>query len=115
MGLSRQMNPTVPQEFIDVQYADDPYSAAAEYGAEFRSDVDAFITREVLDLAVNRDIHEWPPRQGFTYSAFVDPSGGSSDSFTLAIGHIDRDTKRGVLDAIRERRPPFSPETVAKE
>ena len=73
------------------------------------------MTREVLDLAIVRDLHEIPRRQGYTYTAFVDPSGGSADSFNLAIARIDRHTKRGVLDAIRERRPPFSPEAVVEE
>ena len=46
------------------------------------------------------------------YVAFVDPSGGSADSMTLAIAHKVDD--RAVLDAVREVRPPFSPEgTVA--
>ena len=49
------------------------------------------------------------------YTAFVDPSGGSADSMTLAIAHRDTVTKRVVLDAVRERRPPFSPDQVAKE
>ena len=47
------------------------------------------------------------------YSAFVDPSGGSADSFTLAIGHREDDTV--VVDAVRERKPPFSPESVVDE
>jgi hypothetical protein len=43
---------------------------------------------------------------------FVDPSGGSADSMTIA----DRDKDdRGVLDAVRERRPPFSPDDVVVE
>ena len=53
-----------------------------------------------------------PDRQ-FRYYGFCDPSGGSNDSFTLAIAH-----KAGVnivLDAIREIRPPFSPEQVVEE
>jgi hypothetical protein len=50
---------------------------------------------------------------GVSYSAFVDPSGGSADSMTLAIGHQEDDV--AVLDAIRERRPPFSPEDVVLE
>jgi hypothetical protein len=47
------------------------------------------------------------------YSAFVDPSGGSADSMTLAIGHRQDDVP--VLDAVRERFPPFSPENVVAE
>ena len=47
------------------------------------------------------------------YTAFVDPSGGTADSMTLAIAHAEREV--GVLDAIREMRPPFSPEAVVAE
>ena len=48
-----------------------------------------------------------------TIDAFVDPSGGSHDSFTLAIAH--REDKRASIDAIRERKPPFSAEAVVEE
>ena len=44
-----------------------------------------------------------------TYSAFVDPSGGVSDSMTLAIAHLGRNAVC-VLDAVLEVRPPFDPE-----
>src|SRR4029078_7797339 len=47
---------------------------------------------------------------GSRYAACVDPRGGSSDSFTLAIAH--RDGIDTVLDAVRERRPPFAPAAV---
>jgi len=47
------------------------------------------------------------------YTAFVDPSGGTADSMTLAIAHAEREI--GVLDAMREVRPPFSPEAVVAE
>ena len=47
------------------------------------------------------------------YLAFVDPSGGSSDSMTLAISHSEGETQ--MLDLIREIRPPFSPEAVVEE
>jgi hypothetical protein len=53
------------------------------------------------------------------YVAFCDPSGGSGDSFALAIAHseTDRTTKvvRSVLDAIREQPPPFSPDATTAE
>jgi hypothetical protein len=44
---------------------------------------------------------------------FVDPSGGSSDSFAAAIAHKEGD--KLVLDAVREIRPPFSPEAATAE
>jgi hypothetical protein len=47
------------------------------------------------------------------YYGFVDPSGGSADSMTLAVGHREDDVV--VLDALRERKPAFSPEGVVSE
>jgi hypothetical protein len=110
---TRTMNPTVPQRLIDEAMEADPASAAAEYGAEFRTDVETFVAREVVDAAVVPDRHELPPASLTTYLAFVDPSGGSADSMTLAIAHRDGDV--GVVDAVRERRPPFSPDDVVAD
>ena len=44
-AATRIMNPTVSQEFIDAEFERDPASAAAEYGAKFRSDIAAFVDR----------------------------------------------------------------------
>ncbi len=111
---TRTMNPTVPQAVIDQAYADDEASARAEYGAEFRADLEAFVSREAIDAAVIPDRLELPPLADVEYRAFVDPSGGSgADSMTLAIAHRDGD--RILLDVIREKRPPFSPEAVVAE
>jgi hypothetical protein len=49
-----------------------------------------------------------------TYVAFTDPSGGSSDSFTLAVAHLSI-LRHAVLDAFLEKRPPFSPDSVVEE
>ena len=84
---TREMNPTVPQRVIDEAMERDPASAAAEYGAQFRSDVESFVNREAVEACVSVGVRERPPISGVTYSAFVDPSGGSGDSMTLAIGH----------------------------
>ena len=43
-----------------------------------------------------------------------DPSGGSADSFTLAIAHCYPDGT-AILDAVREVKPPFSPDAVVEE
>jgi hypothetical protein len=112
---TRRMNPLVPQSVIDEAMEADPASAAAEYLAEFRSDVAAFVEREVIDALVVPGRFELPPMSGITYSAFTDPSGGSSDSMTLAIAHRDHRSRRLVLDAVREVRPPFSPDDVVTE
>jgi hypothetical protein len=44
------------------------------------------------------------------YVGFVDPSGGRSDSMTMAVAHAEGD--RVLLDAIRETRAPFVPAEV---
>jgi len=59
--------------------------------------------------------YELPRIAGVQYCAFVDPSGGSSDAMTCAVAHYDRLTKRAVLDAVRERRSPFSPDDCVIE
>ena len=38
---------------------------------------------------------------------------GANDSFTLAVAHKEGNT--AILDAVREVRPPFSPEAVVAE
>jgi hypothetical protein len=111
------MNPTVPQSFIDVQYERDPTSAAAEYGAEFRTDIASFVSREAVDAAVVPGRRELPRIGGVFYMAFVDAAGGSgSDSMTLAIGHSDGELgERRFLDVVREWTPPFSPDDTCRE
>jgi hypothetical protein len=157
---TRTMNPTVPQSVIDAALEADPASAAAEYMAQFRTDVETFVTRDVVEAAVIQGRFELPRVEHVRYWAFVDPSGGSSDSMTLAICHmasrvrghhsptelsnrdhgpgsttelpgcarghnpatepLNRDrgpgsTNHVIIDAIRERRAPFSPDDVVKE
>jgi hypothetical protein len=105
--------PRFPQKIVDAAIARDPSAGAAEYLAEFRTDVESFLSREVVDQAIVPSRFELPPVSGVRYVAFVDPSGGGSDSFTLAIAHLEKDI--AILDAIREVIPPLSPEDVIKD
>ena len=110
---TRTMNGTVPQSFIDAEMEKDPANAAAEFLAEFRTDLEAFVSREAVESCIEWSCHERPYVAGRRYTAFCDPSGGSSDSMTLAIAHPDKDV--AVLDLIREVKAPFSPENAAVE
>ena len=110
---TRAMNPSVPESIIAQAYERDPASAAAEYGAQFRTDVESLLTRDAVSAVIDAGVRERAPEKGRQYQAFVDPSGGSSDSMTLAIAHREGDVV--ILDAIRERKPPFSPESVVSE
>lgn len=112
-AATRTMNATVPQSVIDAAMERDPASARAEYLAEFRSDIEALLAREAVEACISPSVRERPAISRIKYRAFVDPSGGSADSMTLAIGH--REGPGIVLDCVRERRPPFSPEDVVRE
>ena len=110
---SKSMNPTLPDHVIQQAREQDPAAAAAEYDAQFRRDIESFVSREAVEAVVVPNRYELPPAQDITYCGFVDPSGGSQDSMTLAIAHLQDD--KWVLDAVRERKPPFSPEAVTAE
>jgi hypothetical protein len=111
-AATRIMNPTVPQSVIDNAMARDASDAMAEWMAEFRTDIESFVPIEVVERCVG-DYVEHPPLANCAYHAFVDPSGGSSDSFTLCIAH--KQGEQVVIDAVREVRPPFSPEATINE
>lgn len=110
---SKTMNASIPDHVIAAAYEQDEAAARAEFGGQFRSDVGGIFSLDAVRACVVPGRRELPPIQGVTYRAFADPSGGSSDAFTLAIAHSENGV--GVLDAVRERRPPFSPDAVVAE
>lgn len=112
-GASRDFNPTLSQSVVDRALERDHAAASAEYLAQFRTDVESFVAREAVDACVDQGVFERPAISGLRYRAFVDPSGGSADSMTVAIAHKEGDER--VLDCLREVRPPFSPAAVVAE
>jgi hypothetical protein len=107
------LNPTLDKSAIDRALAEDPDGGAAEWLGQFRKDIQNLFTEEAVRDCVIPDRHELPPVPGVSYQAFCDPSGGSNDSMTLAIAHSEEDVR--VLDALRERKAPFSPDSVVEE
>ena len=107
---TRTMNPTVPQSVVDEAMEHDPAWAAAEYGAEFRRDIESLIAIEAVRACVSPGVLERAPQHSITYRAYSDPSGGSADSMALAIGHKDYAKQTVVTDALREVLAPFSPQ-----
>jgi hypothetical protein len=111
---SLSMNPTLDRELINRAYQEDPEASAADYGAQFRSDIESFINREALEAVTVKGRHELPPIDDGRYCGFTDPAGGSGkDSMTLCIGHDFDGVK--VIDLVREVKPRFSPEQVTEE
>jgi hypothetical protein len=113
-GTTQEMNPTIDVRVIEEAREADPARASSEYDAMFRDDIAMYIPREVIDACTIPGRYELPRITGIIYHGYVDPSGGSSDSMCLAIAHRE---KSGVLvlDAAREVRPPFSPESVVTD
>jgi hypothetical protein len=112
-GTSRDFNPSLPQHVVDRALDRDRAAASAEYLAQFRSDLEVFLAREQIEACVEAGVRERAPIKGVNYFSFTDPSGGSSDSMVTAVGHMDDDTL--VVDAVREIRAPFDPESAVEE
>jgi hypothetical protein len=60
----RDMNPAVDASIIGAAIADDPVAAAAEYGGDFRDDLQSFITPEALEAVTSRGVFERPRVEG---------------------------------------------------
>ena len=115
---SRALNPTLPQRLIDQALEEDPASASAEWLGVFRSNLESLFSREALAALVAQQRFELRPSPGTGYVGFCDPSGGSADSFTVAIAAPRRNRQghprlrarsapavlpRGRLPAVRRR------------
>jgi hypothetical protein len=65
---------------------------AAEWDAEFRSDISAFFDSNVIEAAIDYERPlELPPRRNTAYFAFIDPTGGGRDYYSCCIGHTQKD------------------------
>jgi hypothetical protein len=85
----------------------------AEFDAEFRADLETFLSTEALEAVIVPGRFELPRIAGVTYFAFCDPSGGRGDAMTLSCCH--KDGERLVQDCIRIQKPPFDPASCVKE
>jgi hypothetical protein len=114
-GPSRVFNPTLADEVIAVQRAADPAAALAEWDAEFRADISAFLDDALIDAAVEHGRPlELPRVSGVHYRAFTDSAGGvGADSYTLAIGH--KVGEHVVIDTLRGTHGAFDPQSVTHE
>jgi hypothetical protein len=115
-GASKIFNATLDDAIIAAQRQADPTAAGAEWLAEFRADIAAFLDDATIEAAIDHGRPlELPPQAGISYCAFVDASGGRSDAYTCSIGHKDTTHGRFVIDVVRGVPPPFDPGSVTKE
>ena len=79
----------------------------------FREDVEAAFSLESIEQCIVPGRAELLAAQSISYLAFVDPSGGRRDKFTVAVGHRSGD--KAIIDFFRAWAPPFDPSEVSKE
>jgi hypothetical protein len=115
LAPSQTMNPALPKSVVARALADDAPRARAEYLSQWRDDIADFVTEAAIRACLTPNVTERPRKRGIAYFAFADPSGGSSDSFAAAIGHVDAGRDTIVLDAVREVPAQFSPEVACAE
>jgi hypothetical protein len=111
-GATRDFNDTIPEEEIERELARDRARNTAEFLAEFRGDLENYVALEVVEQCIG-SYFELPSAASMRYFAFVDPSSGAVDSFSLAISHREGD--RIFIDLAYEKVPPFSPEAAIAE
>ena len=70
---TRQLNPTIDQTTIDEAYEEDAAAARAEWGGEFREDLEGYVTIEAVEACVEQGRIERPPLSGVHYFAFSIP------------------------------------------
>ena len=106
------MNPTYSKLRMSRAIKKDPVAARAEFGAEFREDLETYLSVEEIAAVTNANIPMLSPQEGVRYTAFTDPSGGKSDSFALGIAH--QEDGKIILDRLDEVTAPFNPEDATK-
>jgi hypothetical protein len=111
---SLKMNPTLSQDIIGDALKDDPAAARAEWLAEWREDIEGFLSLDLVEAVVIPGRGDLSRVTGVEYLAFLDPSGGRNDSFTAAICHSEKSGKI-IIDVLKERRSPFRPTEVVGE
>jgi hypothetical protein len=117
LAPSTSFNPTLLEAAAQAEIAqslvEDPERAAAEWNSVWRSDLSDLLDRELVNAAIDRDVTIRFPRAGVSYTMTADASGGRSDSFAAAIGHVEGDLY--VIDRLYERRAPFDVEVAMDE
>lgn len=107
------MNPSLDPRILKQARRDDPSAARAEYDAQFRTDIETFVSDNVVERCTRNSPLELGFKRNTPYVGFVDPSGGSADAFTLSIAHMEKG--KVIIDLVHAIKPPFSPEQATAQ
>jgi hypothetical protein len=72
---STTFNPSLDPDEIDEDIRDDPARGEAEWLSEWRTDLQDFVDRKVIEACTVPGRHELPYQHGINYFGFADPSG----------------------------------------
>jgi hypothetical protein len=108
------MNPLFDKRKIDRALKEDYTHAMAEYFCHHRDDISSYLPSEAVEACVIPGRRELPKSEGVKYYGFIDHSGGRQDSATLGVTFREKSGKV-VLACLRERIPPFRPDSVSEE
>jgi hypothetical protein len=108
------MNPLFDKRKIDRALKEDYTHAMAEYFCHHRDDVTSYLPSEAVEACVIPGRRELPKSEGIKYFGYLDHSGGRQDSATIGITFREKSGKV-VLACLRERIPPFRPDSVSEE
>jgi len=111
-GETTILNPSYSQDTINELIKSDP-AFRAEYLAEWRSDLEQWLPRELLLAAMSGPELSLPDPTHQPYFAGIDPSGGGHDSYAACICHVEGE--RIVVDRVEERYSPLDPAQVTEE
>ena len=100
------MNPCFRESAIRRFFERDKIAARSEYDAEFREDLESYISPELIEAITVKGRVMLPPEESRRYQAFIDVSGGKQDSFALAVGH--REEELIIIDRLEEVRSPIA-------
>lgn len=111
-----ELNPTFDRSAVERAFSSDAISARTEFDAEFRADLENYVSLETLERCTVDGRTALPPRADMKYFGFVDVAGGSGkDSAVLAIAHHEARTDARVLDLLLEVKPPFEPSQMVEQ
>lgn len=111
------MNPEFSQRKIDRAIAKND-KARAEYLGEFREDVSTLLDPALLESAMGGKDNRHLPLMfdpAKRYYAFLDPSSGRQDSFTMSLGFQDAYSQQIVVARYEERTAPCDVTKVVEE
>lgn len=100
---TRELNPKVSERVINNALRRDPESAQAEYFAEFREQLENFLSSEAIDRCVDPGLGRGVVEPGVSYMMAVDPAL-MRDHYAYAIGHLESGVV--LIDYLKKLRAP---------